>query len=102
MVALFQPLKPPLAMLSALVAGTTDPAILAELARGRLRTKLPALRAALAGRFRGHHAFLVSQMLGHLDYLDEALQTLTAPGQSWHGLTRARHSSCARQCATAN
>src|SRR5207247_10187156 len=36
------------AMLSALVAGTTDPAILAELARGRLRTKLPALRAATA------------------------------------------------------
>jgi len=65
------------AMLSALVAGTTDPAILAELARGRLRTKLPALRAALAGRFRGHHAFLVSQMLGHLDYLDEAIATVT-------------------------
>src|SRR5437870_4756572 len=65
------------AMLSALVAGTTDPAVLAELARGRLRTKLPALRAALAGRFRGHHAFLVSQMLGHLDYLEEAIATVT-------------------------
>jgi transposase len=65
------------AMLTALVAGTTDPAVLAELARGRLRTKLPALRAALAGRFRGHHAFLVSQMLAHLDYLDEAIATVT-------------------------
>ena len=62
------------AMLGALVAGTTD---LAELARGRLRTKLPALRAALAGRFRGHHAFLVSQMLAHLDYLEEAIATVT-------------------------
>src|SRR5207244_2308013 len=41
------------AMLEALVQGTTDPAMLAELARGRLRGKLPALRQALAGRFRG-------------------------------------------------
>jgi transposase len=45
------------AMLEALVQGTTDPAMLAELARGRRRGKLPALRQALAGRFRGHHAF---------------------------------------------
>jgi transposase len=65
------------AMLEALVSGTTDPDILAELARGRLRRKLPALRAALVGHFRGHHAFLVSQLLAHLDYLDEALATLT-------------------------
>jgi len=64
-------------MLTALVAGTTDPAVLAELARGRLRTKRPALRAALAGRFRGHQAFLVSQMLAHLDDLDEAIATVT-------------------------
>jgi transposase len=66
------------AMLEALVRGTTDPAGLAELARGRLRAKLPALRQALAGRFRPHHAFLVSQLLAHLDYLDEAISTLSA------------------------
>jgi transposase len=40
------------AMLDALVAGTHDPAVLAELAKGRLRAKLPALREALEGRFR--------------------------------------------------
>jgi len=40
------------AMLAALVQGTTDPAVLADLARGRLRGKLPALRQALANRFR--------------------------------------------------
>jgi transposase len=62
------------AMLDALVQGTTDPELLAELARGKLRAKLPALRQALAGRFRRHHAFLVSQILGHLDYLDEAIE----------------------------
>jgi transposase len=66
------------AMLAALVAGTTDPAVLADLAQGKLRRKLPALRAALAGQFRGHHAFLVSHLLAHLEYLDEALETLTA------------------------
>ncbi|MCA1699886.1 MAG: hypothetical protein LC790_13680, partial [Actinobacteria bacterium] len=38
-------------MLDALVAGTTDAAILAELAKGRLRAKLPELREALEGRF---------------------------------------------------
>jgi transposase len=65
------------AMLNALVAGTTDPEVLADLARGTLRKKLPALRQALAGHFRPHHAFLVSQLLGHLDYLDEAIATLS-------------------------
>jgi transposase len=65
------------AMLQALMAGTTDPALLADLARGTLRKKLPALRAALAGRFRPHHAFMVSQHFGHLDYLDEAIDTLS-------------------------
>jgi transposase len=66
------------AMLEALVAGTTDPAVLADLARGKFRQKLPALRQALTGRFRPHHAFLVGQVLGHVDYLDEAITTVSA------------------------
>ncbi len=66
------------AMLEALVQGTTDPTVLADLARGRLRAKLPALREALAGRFRTHHAFLVSQLLAHLDYLEEAIAGVSA------------------------
>ena len=65
------------AMLTALVAGTTDPEVLADLARGRLRAKLPALRQALTGRFRTHHAFLLTQLLAHLDYLDETIATLS-------------------------
>jgi hypothetical protein len=44
------------AMLEALMKGTTDPEVLANLARGKLRAKLPALRQALTGRFRTHHA----------------------------------------------
>lgn len=66
------------AMLTALVQGTTDPVVLADLARGRLRKKLPELRRALAGRFRRHHAFLVEQILAKIDYLDEALERLNA------------------------
>jgi transposase len=66
-------------MLDALVAGTHDPELLAELARGRLRRKLPALREALAGRFRSeHHGLLVSQILAHIDYLDETIALLSA------------------------
>ncbi len=65
------------AMLEAFVTGTTDPARLADLARGKLRRKLPALREALAGRFSSHHAFLVTQLLGHVDYLDELIETVS-------------------------
>jgi len=65
------------AMLTALVAGTTDPTVLADLARGRLRAKLPALRQALTGRFRPHHAFLLTQLLAHLDYLEETIGVLS-------------------------
>jgi transposase len=61
------------AMLAALVEGTTDPKTLADLAKGKLRRKLPALRDALVGRFSDHHAFLASQLLAHLDDLDEAI-----------------------------
>lgn len=66
------------AMLDALVQGTTDPTPLADLARGRLRQKLPALRRALHGRFRRHHAFLVEQILAKIDFLDETLERITA------------------------
>lgn len=63
-------------MMEALVAGTRDPAILAELAKGRLRAKLPALREALEGRFQGYHRVLVGELLAHVDYLDEAIERL--------------------------
>src|SRR6266704_389654 len=63
-------------MLEALVAGTHDPEVLAELAKGRLRRKLPELREALVGRFRNeHHGLLVAQILAHIDYLDETIAT---------------------------
>jgi transposase len=65
------------AMLEALVAGTTDPQVLADLARGQLRKKLPALREALEGRFGSHHALLVGEMLARIDQLDESIERLS-------------------------
>jgi len=65
------------AMLDALVQGTTDPAVLAELAQGRLRAKIPALKEALVGRFDRQHALIVSAILAHLDFLDEQIQLLS-------------------------
>jgi transposase len=66
------------AMLDALVAGTTDADTLAELAKGRLRAKLPALREALVGRFEAQHALLVGAILAHLDFLDEQIELLSS------------------------
>ena len=65
------------AMVEALLQGTTDPGVLADLARGRLRRKLPALQQALRGQFRPQHAFLVTQILAKIDFLEDAIATLT-------------------------
>jgi transposase len=64
-------------MLDALVQGTTDPELLAELAKGRLRVKIPALREALAGRFDHLHAVWIGAILAHIDFLDEQIAGLT-------------------------
>jgi transposase len=62
------------AILAALLAGEEDPAVLAELARGRLRPKIPALREALSHRFRlEHHGLLLAQMLAHVDFLEDSI-----------------------------
>jgi transposase len=65
------------AMLDALVGGTKDPEVLAELARGKLRPKIPALREALEGRFEPLHALLIGAILGHIDFLDEHIGLLS-------------------------
>jgi transposase len=65
------------AMLDALVSGTTDPNVLADLARGVLRKKIPALREALEGRFDAEHALVVGQILAHIDFLDAAIARLS-------------------------
>ena len=64
------------AMLRALIAGQRDPDALAELARGKLRNKIPLLRQALRGRFNDHHAVMLSVILDHVDYLERAIAAL--------------------------
>jgi transposase len=65
------------AMLDALCSGTTDPEVLADLAKGKLRKKIPALREALEGRFDCQHALLIGAILAHLDFLDEQIERLS-------------------------
>ncbi|QCX82722.1 Transposase IS116/IS110/IS902 family protein (plasmid) [Streptomyces sp. YIM 121038] len=55
------------AMLEALIAGERDPRVLADLAKRRLRLKIPDLIEALTGRFGDHHAFLARAMLDRID-----------------------------------
>jgi transposase len=64
------------AMLDELIAGQTDPAVMAELAKGRLRNKIRALEKALTGQVEEHHRFMLAQLLSHIDYLDEKLVLL--------------------------
>jgi len=65
-------------MLRALIAGERDPAILAEMAKGRMRSKIPQLREALTGRFREHHALLVRLCLEHIEQIEASIATLDA------------------------
>ena len=65
------------AMVEALLQGTTDPATLAELAQGRLRTKRAELERALAGRVSEHHRWLLTTHLAHIDFLDEEIARLS-------------------------
>jgi len=65
------------AMLEALVAGERDPAVLAEMAKRRMRSKIPELTEALTGRFGDHHAFLVQLHLDLIDQHTRAIDELT-------------------------
>lgn len=64
-------------MMRALISGEQDPEALSELAKGKLRKKLPALRKALQGRFYGHHAFLLERMLAHIEDLEDDIEALS-------------------------
>ena len=66
------------AMLQAIVNGETDPSRLADLARHRLRSKIPALRRALEGRVTDHHRFLLRRLLGQLAFLEAEIGTYDA------------------------
>jgi transposase len=65
------------AILAALLAGTSDPAVLAELAQGKLRKKRAELERALGGRVGDHHRLLLTTHLAHIDFLDEEVALLS-------------------------
>jgi transposase len=76
------------AMLEALIAGQRDPAVLADLAKQRLREKIPALTEALRGRFNDHHAFMARLYLDRIDAhaaditrIDERIEEAIKPFQ---------------------
>jgi transposase len=64
-------------MIEALIGGQRDPRRLADLARGRMKTKRPALIKALDGRFDDHHAKLARMLLDQIDTLNAQIATLT-------------------------
>ena len=70
------------AILAALLAGETDPAVLAELAKGPLRKKRPQLEQALRGHLHPHQSFVLTELLAQIDGLDETIARFTAQIQS--------------------
>ena len=67
-------------MLEALLSGVSDPVVLAQLAKGTMRKKIPQLQEALANRFEiSDHGVLVAGLLAHIDALDQAIARLEAP-----------------------
>ena len=65
-------------ILEQLLAGQTDPATLAQLAKGRLREKIPQLERALAGRFGEHEQFMIAEILENVDRLDASIERCDA------------------------
>jgi transposase len=65
-------------MLAALVEGRATLAVLADLAKGRLRSKIPRLAQALTGLVRDHHRRMLAIQWAHIDFLDEQIDVLSA------------------------
>ena len=65
------------AMIEMLISGQADPIALAELSKGRMRSKIPALTEALESRWQSHHSVVARRILAHIDFLDETIATLS-------------------------
>jgi transposase len=64
-------------MIEAMIAGERDAAVLAEMAKGKMRPKIAALTEALDGNFGTHHAAAARALLDHVDFLDRTIEALT-------------------------
>jgi transposase len=65
-------------MIEAMIDGERDPKVLAQMAKARLRAKIPQLEEAFSGTFGTHHATVCRQVIEHIDFLDRSIATLTA------------------------
>jgi len=65
-------------MLRAVIGGQADPAAIAELARGRMRPKIPLLTEALAGRVNDHHRFMLKALLEQVEHLERQVESFDA------------------------
>ncbi|MGH3536669.1 MAG: IS110 family transposase [Acidimicrobiales bacterium] len=66
------------AMIEAMIAGERDPKVLAQMAKSRLRAKIPQIEEAFSGNFGSHHGVVCRQIIDHIEYLDAAIANLTA------------------------
>jgi transposase len=64
-------------IIEALIDGERDPKVLAEMAKSRMRTKIPQLEEALSGHFGPHHAVVCRQVIEHIEFLDRSIAALT-------------------------
>jgi transposase len=75
------------AMLAEMIAGERDPLVLADMAKGRMRSKIPDLAQALEGHFDEHHAQLAGSILRRLDLVEQALaeldEVIRATSEPW-------------------
>jgi transposase len=85
------------AILTALLAGETNPAVLAELARGPSRKQRPQLEQALRRHLRLHQSFVLTEVLAQIDSLDESIARFTAQiaATCAHDADEAESSPCA-------
>jgi transposase len=65
------------AMLEEIVAGQADTTLMADLAKGRMRNKIPELEKALTGKVKEYHRFLLAKQLAHIDFLDEQIEDIS-------------------------
>lgn len=80
------------AMLTEIAAGQTDPKLMADLARGRMRNKIPELEKALTGLVGSHHRFLLAKQLAHVDFLDEQIEDISGEIVRWFEVQSERQS----------
>lgn len=65
------------AMVEALITGERDPAVLAQLAKGRMRAKIDELTEALASNWGQQHSIVAARIIAHIDFFDQSIAQLT-------------------------